>query len=587
MDITKPLVSTLSVTLLNREAKEISRLEFPAHIQPRLLELLKPKFLNLSGSTRLTEFASKRWESSPATCFRHYSPSPKRQIPRLTPLGDVNLSKALIEAGDGCTLPPYWKTQDLDTPSLVTMHDNLLLQKENYWHQRGRVKWLAYGDKNNKFFHSTVIARRRNHIDSLHLNNRDWTSILEIIRYAFLNHFKNTFTTNRPPSLFVHHVFERIQWPKIDVVLAEGLCGIPTDQEVEAILKGEYEACCLRRAVKPFLGTLISGAQNAFIQGRQIIDNQVLVQEVISYLEQSKGKVGSFMIKEDLSKAFDRIEWGFIYDALKVFGFPMDFIRLIRAFLSSASLAVEINGNANDYFTLTRGIRQGYSLSPYLFIIGSNVLSLLLEDELMNARIKGIKIARGASALSHLMFADDLLIFGKARMKEEAMIKDYIDIYCSWSGQAINLEKFAILFSFKIEADRRNQIMALLKFKNLDRKDKYLGNSMLLPRSKIEALSFVISIFKEKLDRWKAKFLSHAGRLPAPSTKRCIAEGASPSNHDKNKKLWNLVWRKIEVIPRVRAFQWRCLVGALPMLVALGRPNSAVDTNCPTCHHEA
>ncbi|XP_072971995.1 uncharacterized protein [Typha angustifolia] len=203
-----------------------------------------------------------------------------------------------------------------------------------------------------------------------------------------------------------------------------------------------------------------------------------MAQEVMHFLKNSKSRSGNFMVKADLSKAFDRMEWLFICDSLKLFGFPNNFIHLIKACISTTSLAIEVNGKADRYFLPSRGIRHGCPLSPYLFIIGSNVLSLHLENEMRLSRIRGIKIAKAAPPISHLMFADDLLLFGKANEKEAANFNSCQDLYYNWSRQAINFEKSAIQFSSKTSHGQKNIVLNLVKNTKGKQKKSWVWSSI-------------------------------------------------------------------------------------------------------------
>uniref|UniRef100_A0A453LNF1 Reverse transcriptase domain-containing protein n=1 Tax=Aegilops tauschii subsp. strangulata TaxID=200361 RepID=A0A453LNF1_AEGTS len=78
------------------------------------------------------------------------------------------------------------------------------------------------------------------------------------------------------------------------------------------------------------------------------------------------------MLKIDLAKAFDRLEWSFIVSALARKGLHDHFINLIHACISSPTFSVLINGQPSHKFKSSRGIRQGCPMSPYLFVIAIN-----------------------------------------------------------------------------------------------------------------------------------------------------------------------------------------------------------------------
>lgn len=102
--------------------------------------------------------------------------------------------------------------------------------------------------------------------------------------------------------------------------------------------------------------------------------------------------------------------------------------------------------------TPQRGLRQGDPLSPFLFIICAEAFSLLF-NKLENERlIHGEKISRGAPSITHLMFADDLLVFCRASPSEGQMVMDAITYYSQWSGQNVNLGKSCLFFSKNTQA---------------------------------------------------------------------------------------------------------------------------------------
>ncbi|WVZ69759.1 hypothetical protein U9M48_018494 [Paspalum notatum var. saurae] len=88
----------------------------------------------------------------------------------------------------------------------------------------------------------------------------------------------------------------------------------------------------------------------------------------------------AFMLKIDLAKAFDRIEWSFMKRALQRRGFSHHFCRLVHQCISTTSFSVIINGQPYRKFSAQRGIRQGWPLSPYLFVLAINELTNYLQD---------------------------------------------------------------------------------------------------------------------------------------------------------------------------------------------------------------
>lgn len=119
--------------------------------------------------------------------------------------------------------------------------------------------------------------------------------------------------------------------------------------------------------LKPLLNSLVSPFQTTFIVGRNISENVILTQELLHGFKSQKGRKGHMTIKFDISKAYDKMEWSFIYKVLASFGFDKVFINLISQCISTTSLSVLVNGSPHGIITPQRGLRQGDPLSPYLF----------------------------------------------------------------------------------------------------------------------------------------------------------------------------------------------------------------------------
>ena len=115
-------------------------------------------------------------------------------------------------------------------------------------------------------------------------------------------------------------------------------------------------------------------------------------------------------MKIDISKAFDSVQWSFLINTLKAMGLPEKFIHWITLCISTASFSVQINEELAGYFQSTRGLRQGCSLSLYLFVISMNVLSKMIDETARNEKI-GYHPRCKNIYLTHLCFADDLMVF--------------------------------------------------------------------------------------------------------------------------------------------------------------------------------
>jgi hypothetical protein len=225
--------------------------------------------------------------------------------------------------------------------------------------------------------------------------------------------------------------------------------------------------------IKPFLGRGLSAEQLGFLKGRRIQDAIGAAHECIHSIKQKNLK--ALILKLDLKKAFDCIDWDFLRLALHSVGFGENFILWIMACVSSARFAVLVNGEATSFFKSGRGLRQGCPLSPYLFILIMESLSLLLAKSTSEHRISGVKVSN-LIKIVHLMFVDDVLLLSKADPEEWSVILEVLRLFSSVSGLTINQSKSSIHYWGLSEVELLNLKLSIpFTFINLTEGFTYLG----------------------------------------------------------------------------------------------------------------
>ena len=122
-------------------------------------------------------------------------------------------------------------------------------------------------------------------------------------------------------------------------------------------------------------------------------------------------------MKLDLQKAYDKLNWGFLKTVLTRFGFSTKFIGWILECISLVSFSILVNGGMTKQFKPSRGLQQGDALSQYLFIICQEVLSRLIDREYLYGNVKGVKMNVAGPAFTHVMYADDIMVFAKANYR--------------------------------------------------------------------------------------------------------------------------------------------------------------------------
>ena len=107
------------------------------------------------------------------------------------------------------------------------------------------------------------------------------------------------------------------------------------------------------------------------------MDASLLANEVIDTLLKRREK--RVLCKLNIEKAYDQINWNCILKVLQKMGFGAKWVNWIRRCITTTSFSVMINGSPEGFFNNTRGLRQGDPLSSYLFVIGMEVFSILVD----------------------------------------------------------------------------------------------------------------------------------------------------------------------------------------------------------------
>ncbi|XP_019186548.1 PREDICTED: uncharacterized protein LOC109181252 [Ipomoea nil] len=233
----------------------------------------------------------------------------------------------------------------------------------------------------------------------------------------------------------------------------------------------------LANRLKEVLEGVISSTQNAFIKNRLLSDNILLAGEIGHYLRRTRqGTMDWAALKLDMAKAYDRMKWSFLEAMFGGLGFDPAWVQLLLMCVTTISYNITVNDEPTGNVVPTRGIRQGDPLSPYLFIICAEGLSTLLNRAESCGDMHGIKIARNAPSINHLLFADDCLLFFRACPREMEVVKDTLDDYCVASGQRINFDKSNIMFSASTPTNMWDFIAEYLDVRQTDD----LGKEILL-----------------------------------------------------------------------------------------------------------
>uniref|UniRef100_A0A803P4L2 Reverse transcriptase n=1 Tax=Cannabis sativa TaxID=3483 RepID=A0A803P4L2_CANSA len=351
------------------------------------------------------------------------------------------------------------------------------------WKQKSRELWVALGDCNSKFFHtSTMIRRRRNTICALLNDGNRWIFDREGMGEYFSKKFCFLFTSQQPR---IEDEFETLFERNVNDEDNVELCRVLSRDEIKAVVwklnhlkapgpdgflgifyrkyrdsVGE-EICRMVQeffqygTLKPILDKLVSPFQSVFLPGRWIAECSVLTSEALHALNKIKGRRGFMAVKMDMHKTYNRLEWGFLMRVLKANGFNEKFCNIIFQCVSTVSFSILLNGAPLEPFSPGRGLRQGDPLSPYLLIMCSEVLLKLM-----------------------------------VRSKR----------------------KSGLVFSPKVKTKEKALMHGILNMQGLITKEKYLENPFFYSAKKRDDFNFLKDKIMSRLEGWKAKQLSIAGR---------------------------------------------------------------------------
>lgn len=269
----------------------------------------------------------------------------------------------------------------------------------------------------------------------------------------------------------------------------------------------------LANRMQKILPGLISEEQSAFVPGRTITDNVLAAFELIHYMKRkTSGEEGEIALKLDISKAYDRVSWNYLRRRMISMGFSSKWISWMMMCVTTVSYNISFQGLIIGPIIPSRGLRQGDPLSPYLFLLCVEGLSLSLKAAAGSGLIHGCRICSQAPEITHLLYADDSFLFFKANTVEANKIKEVLHSYEIFSGQAVNYQKSAIFFSSNVRRDKQAEIRNLLGVFNSIENSKYLGLPSLIGRSKKLVFRYLKDKIWQKIQGWNAKILSRAGK---------------------------------------------------------------------------
>ena len=256
---------------------------------------------------------------------------------------------------------------------------------------------------------------------------------------------------------------------------------------------------------------IVDTDQVGYIKGRYIGENVRTIFDILNYT--TEHKVEGFIGQMDFEKAFDSVEWHFLFKTLKRFNFGKNFIDWIKILYNDIYSCVGNNGYYSDYFRVSRSIRQGCPISALLFILVAEILAVTIRSD---NKIKGIKINSTEHKLC--LLADDLTLITKDLHSLNCAIK-IINKFTLSSGLKLNLAKSEVIpighKTNKVHLTNESKLMSINEgpFKGL-------GIWFSLDQEKVTRLNFNdrIDNMTKLINIWKQRNLSIKGKIVITKT---------------------------------------------------------------------
>lgn len=263
---------------------------------------------------------------------------------------------------------------------------------------------------------------------------------------------------------------------------------------------------------------LISPAQTAFIPGRFISEGIVMLHEVLHHLRvQHKQGV---ILKLDFEKAYDKVLWSFMMEVLKRKNFPSKWIGWMKQVVEGGRVGIIINGQPSNYFRTYKGLRQGDPLSPLLFKLVGDTLSMMLERAKHSGVIRGLVLDLIEEGLTHLQYVDDTILF--LNLDDESLCNTKFLLYYfeAMSGLRINYQKSDV-FLLEVTIEKQREIANGFNCNIGSFPIKYLG--VMLDRYYMSSLdfAFVYQKVEKRVPTWQSRLLSYGGKMVL--TESCLS----------------------------------------------------------------
>ncbi|GJV85890.1 putative RNA-directed DNA polymerase [Tanacetum coccineum] len=403
-----------------------------------------------------------------------------------------------------------------DEVAYIQAFNEAKLDEERFLRQKAKIEWLDVGDSNSAYFHKTVkSSQQRSRIDVI-TNGDNVVVTGNNVPDVFVAHYESFLGTHMAcadldtTGLFNKHVSEMSNSNMVRLVTNEEIKRAMFDiGDTKSPSPDGYTSAFFKKGWD--VVEVVSENQSAFVPGRRISDNILLTQELMHNYHRDKGPPRC-AFKVDIQKAYDTVDWHFLGYILKKFGFYHSMIKWIMACVTSPSYSININGNVHGFFKGKWGLRQGDPLSPYLFTLVMEVLTLILQRRVrLSDSFRYHKQCEDLNIIN-VCFADDLFLFARGDVDSAKVIMESLDEFKEVSGLIPSIPKSTAYFC-NVLNHVKISILNFMPFAEGDLPVQYLGVPLISSRLLNRDCKILIEKARNRIGDWKNKSLSFAGRL--------------------------------------------------------------------------
>ena len=309
-------------------------------------------------------------------------------------------------------------------------------------------------------------------------------------------------------------------------------------------------AFVLARRLQTVIDKLIGKQQSAYIKGRNISENARLILDIFDYCDSTD--TDGLLLLLDFEKAFDSVEWNFLFKTLEKFNFGPNFISWVKILYTNPIFRIKNNGWISKTCKMNRGIRQGCPISAMLYLFVAEILALKLRE---NNNIPGIKI-NDSTEIKTIQHADDLTLSLKNVESLDASL-DVIRLFCNITGTKANIAKTQCI----LLGGLKNKHDKLFGIDITNRAVKCLGIYIGHDKSECYKLNWVNTVndMEKLFESWKKRKLTLFGKTCIINTlavskfiyKASILPYPEEALINKVKSnIFNFIWNKTDRIKR-------------------------------------